>query len=167
MTTLTWTFAALALAALGLAVPAKPLRHGAFVLGSWAAALLVLIGAAQTLMAGAATHSVPAALSILPGFTFALNPLRAFFLAIAAGVYGLSAAFVASDASRFAPARARLVLGFTALLFAAMVTVLLAAGVTSLIFGWEIMSLSLAALVFLGGRSHAANRAGLVTLAFS
>jgi hydrogenase-4 component B len=162
-----WAFLALAFAVLALAAPARRVQRAGFMLGGWAAAVLVLTGAAQTLRDGASVNFTPGALAILPGFDFALDPLRAFFLTIAAAVYGLSVAFVARDSQRFSPARARLVLGFTTLLFAAMLTVLLAAGVTSLIFTWEVMSLSLVALVFLGSATPATARAGLVTLAFS
>lgn len=162
-----WAFLALAFALSALAAPARQVQRAGFLAGGWVAALLVLTGAAQTLIDGVSVTFTPAVLAILPGFGFALDPLRAFFLAIAAVVYGLSAAFVVRDASSYPPARMRLVFGFTTLLFAAMLAVLLATGVTSLMFAWEVMSLALAALVFLGGRSPRTTRAGLVTLAFS
>lgn len=162
-----WAFLPLALAVLALAAPARRVQRAGFIVGGWAAAVLVLIGAGEVLANGTVISFAPGPLALLPGFTFALDPLRAFFLAIGAAVCGLSAAFVARDSQRFEPARARLMLGFTALLFAAILTVLLSAGVTSLIFAWEVMSLSLAGLVFLGGHSPASVRAGLVTLAFS
>lgn len=162
-----WAFLALAFAILALAAPTQRTRRAGFAVGTWAAAVLVLIGGAQALASGASMEFSPGALAILPGFDFAVDPLRAFFLMIAAAVCGLSAAFLAGDTQRFDPARARLILVFATLLFAAILTVLLAAGVASLIFGWEIMSLSLAALVFLGGDSPHGVRAALVTLAFS
>ncbi|MGH8153086.1 MAG: proton-conducting transporter membrane subunit, partial [Rhodanobacteraceae bacterium] len=127
----------------------------------------MLIGAARTLFAGSVVQASPAALVILPGFNFVLDPMRAFFLVIAAVVYGLSVAFVARDACGYTPARERLVLALTISLFAAMITVLLAAGITSFIFAWELMSLSLAALVFIGGNSARNARAGLLTVALS
>lgn len=167
MSMLAWSYIALGCALLACVMPARPVRHAGFLLGSWAAALLVVIAAVPTLVMGNATQFAGGALAILPGFDFALDPLRAFFLAIAAAVYGLSVAFVARDARRLSPARARLVLVFATLLFAGMLTVFLAAGVTSVIFAWEVMSLSLAALVFLGGQARSATRAGLLTLAFS
>ncbi len=104
---------------------------------------------------------------ILPGFDFALDPLRGFFLVIAAGVYAVSAPSLLRDVRRRPRIRAGLVLGVTVVLFAAMLTVLLAAGVTSLLFAWEIMSLALATLVFLGRGERIEVRAGLTTLAFS
>lgn len=162
-----WTFPALAFALIALVMPMRRLRTSGFLLGSWAAALLVLIGAARTLLVGSTVHATLAMLVILPGFSFALDPVRAFFLVIAAAVYGLSVAFVVRDTRRYSSAHARLLLALTTMLFAAMVTVLLAAGVTSFIFAWEVMSLSLAALVFFGGRSEQGTRAGLMTLALS
>lgn len=164
---LAWSYLPLAFALLALAAPGRQWQRGGFLIGSWAAAVLVLVAATRTLMTGASVQFTPSALAILPGFDFALDPLRAFFMAIAAAVYGLSAAFVTRDSGRYPPARARLILGFTTLLFAAMITVLFAAGVTSLIFAWEVMSLALVALVFLGGNSARATRAGFLTLALS
>ncbi|MGH8228830.1 MAG: proton-conducting transporter membrane subunit, partial [Steroidobacteraceae bacterium] len=97
----------------------------------------------------------------------ALDPLRGFFLSIAAGVYAVSAPFVLRDVRERTRPRARLVLAVTVLLFAALLTVLLAAGVASLLFAWEIMSLALATLVFLGRGRQVETRAGLLALAFS
>lgn len=162
-----WSYLALAFAVLALGVPGRRISSGGFIIGSWAAAIVILIAAGHTLVAGTTVSFTPGALVILPGFNFAMDPLRAFFLAIAAVVYGLSAAFLARDAMKGSAARARLQLSLATLLFAALVSVLLAAGVTSLLFAWEIMSLSLAALVFLGRPHATAPRAGLVTLAFS
>ncbi|WP_448151827.1 hypothetical protein [Castellaniella caeni] len=112
---------------------------------------MVAIAAGRVLVTGTVASAGAAHLAILPGFSFTLDPLRAFFLIVAASVSALSAALVARDSQRFAQARARLMLAFTTLLFAGMITVLIAAGLTSLIFAWEIMSLALVALVFLGG----------------
>ncbi|WHZ11350.1 MAG: Hydrogenase-4 component B [Burkholderiaceae bacterium] len=162
-----WAFLTLVFALLVQAVPVRRVQRAGFLAGGWAAALLILTGATQTLIDGASVNFTPATLAILPGFGFTVDPLRAFFLAIAAAVYGLSVAFVASDADGLPAARARLVFGFTTVLFAAMLAVLLAAGVTSLMFAWEVMSLALAALVFLGSHAPRATHAGMVTLAFS
>ncbi len=162
-----WAYPALGFALLAVLVPARRLRMGGFLVGSWGAALLVLIAGARGLLAGASMRTLPAALAILPGFDFTLDPTRAFFLVIAAAVYGFSVAFMLRDAGHHAPAQARLILAFTTVLFSALITVLIAAGVTSFIFAWETMSLALAALVFLGGRSNRGVRAGLLTLALS
>lgn len=164
---LAWAYLPLVFALLTLAAPSRPWQRGGFLIGSWAAAVLVLFAAVRTLMTGTSVQFAPAALAILPGFNFVLDPLRGFFLMIAGAVYGLCAAFVARDSRRYPPARARLVLGFTILLFAGMITVLFAAAVTSLIFAWEVMSLALVALTFLGGDSPRATRAGFLTLALS
>lgn len=167
MNGIVWSYPALAFALLALAMPTRRLRAGGFMLGSWTAAVLVLIGALRTLLAGSAVNTTSVVFVILHGFNFAIDPVRAFFLVIAASVYGLSVAFVARDARRYTLARERLVLALTTLLFAAMITVLLAAGITSFIFAWEVMSLTLAALVFAGGNSARNAHAGLLTLALS
>lgn len=167
MNVISWAFLALAFA-LASALPRRSRwRPIGFLAGSWASTVLVFIAAAQSLLAGSAQHATPGALAILPGFGFALDPLRAFFLAIAAGVYAVSVPFLLRDVGRRPAKRAALVLVGATLLFAAILTVLLAAGVASLLFGWEIMSLSLAGLVFLGRGDAIEVRAGLTTLAFS
>ncbi|MGH8320792.1 MAG: proton-conducting transporter membrane subunit [Gammaproteobacteria bacterium] len=167
MNVVVWAYPALAFALLVLLMPVQRLRISGFMLGSWAAAILVLVGAVRTLLDGSTAYTTSFTLVILPGFSFTLDPVRGFFLVIAAFVYGLSTAFVARDACRYTPARARLVLALTSLLFAAIITVLLAAGITSFIFAWEVMSLTLAALVFTGGHAARNARAGLLTLALS
>lgn len=164
---LVWAYVALAVAAGALVTPARTLQRAGFLAGGWAAAVLVLVIGVRTLVAGTSLQVAPGALAMLPGFGFALDPLRAFFLVIAASVYGLSIAFVARDSRRYPVPRARLILAFTTVLFAAMITVLVSAGITSLIFAWEVMSLSLAALVYLGSDTAQASRAGLLTLALS
>lgn len=167
MTDIAWAFVALAVALGASLIPASRWQSAGFLTGSWAAAVLVWIGGARDMVSGVPRHVAPGVLAILPGFDFALDPLRAFFLIIAAAVYALSVAFVLRDAGQRTPRRARLVLTCTILLFAAMLAVLLAAGVTSLMFAWEVMSLALAALVFLGRGAQVETRAGLLTLAFS
>lgn len=165
MNVIPWAFLALAFALGAACLPAPHARAAGFLAGSWAAVLLVFIAGAPVMAAGTSESVIPGALAILPGFDFALDPLRAFFLIIAAGVYAVSAPFLLRDVR--ARPRPRLVLTVTVLLFAAMLTVLIAAGVTSLMFGWEVMSLSLATLVFLGREHRIEVRAGLMTLAFS
>lgn len=167
MNVLVWAYPVLVLALLALAAPGRRAQRASFLIGHWVACALVATAAVPILATGNIAPSSAAHLAILPGFGFTLDPLRAFFLIIAASVYALSVALVARDSRRFAPARARLILAFATLLFAGMITVLIAAGITSLIFAWEIMSLSLVALVFLGGDSAHAVRAGFLTLALS
>ena len=167
MSLLAWAYLPLLLALLAQGTPGRALPRAAYLLGSWLSALLVLLAAAATLASGATAQATPTLLAMLPGFEFALDPLRAFFLGIAAIVYGLCVAFVARDARGYPPGRARLLHAFVLVLYAGMFTVLIAAGITSLIFAWELMSLALAALVFLGGRSGHGARAGMLTLALS
>lgn len=167
ITIISWAFLALAFA-FGAAF-VRPVRWRAigFLAGSWAAALLVFIAGGQALATGMSEHAIPGALAILPGFGFALDPLRAFFLIIAATVYAVSMPFLLRDTAKRSLERGRMVLGFTVLLQGAIFTVLLAADVASLMFAWEVMSLALAALVFAGRRQAFETRSGLTTLAFS
>jgi hydrogenase-4 component B len=167
MNDMAWAFLALAFALGASLTPASKWRSAGFLAGSWAAALLVLIGSIGAIASGASQTATPGLLAILPGFEFALDPLRAYFLLISAAVYALSAPFVLRDIRTRSLQRARLILACTTVLFAAMLTVPLAAGIVSLLFGWEVMSLSLAALVFLGRSEQVEVRAGLLTLAFS
>ncbi|CAM5306576.1 MULTISPECIES: proton-conducting transporter transmembrane domain-containing protein [Alcaligenaceae] len=167
MNVLVWAYPVLILTLLALAAPGRRSQRAGFLIGHWVTCALVATAAVPILATGAVASSSAAHLAILPGFGFTLDPLRAFFLLIAASVYALSVTLVARDSQRFASARARLILAFTTLLFAGMITVLVAAGITSLIFAWEIMSLSLVALVFLGGDSAHAVRAGFLTLVLS
>ncbi|MGH8126704.1 MAG: proton-conducting transporter membrane subunit, partial [Rhodanobacteraceae bacterium] len=167
MSDIAWAFLALAFAFGASLVPASKWRAAGFLLGSWAAALLVLIGSIGTLASGASLTATPGSLAILPGFDFALDPLRAYFLLISAAVYALSVPFIVRDIRVRSPQRSHLILACATVLFAAMLTVPLAAGIVSLLFGWEIMSLALAALVFLGRDEAVQVRAGLLTLAFS
>ncbi len=162
-----YVFLALAFA-LGAAF-LRPARWRAtgFLAGSWASALLVFIAGGQALATDMSAHATPGALAILPGFDFGLDPLRAFFLIIAAAVYAVSMPFLLRDAEKRSTERGRMVLGLTVVLQAAILTILLAAGVASLLFAWEIMSLALAALVFVGRGQTFETRAGLTTLAFS
>ncbi|MGH7119203.1 MAG: proton-conducting transporter membrane subunit, partial [Acetobacteraceae bacterium] len=167
MNDIAWAFLALAFA-LGVSLaPASKWRAAGFLAGSWAAALLVLIGSIGAIADGVTQAAMPGDLAILSGFGFALDPLRAYFLLISAAVYACSAPFLVRDTLHRLPQRARLVLVCATVLFAAMLTVLLAAGIVSLLFGWEIMSLALAMLVFLGRATRIEMRAGLLTLAFS
>ncbi|MEJ2325331.1 MAG: proton-conducting transporter membrane subunit [Chromatiaceae bacterium] len=161
-------YVALAFALLALAVPMPRLRRAAYVLSGWAAALLTVTGGAGALLGGGATAEVqPAPLAFLAGFTFTLDPVRGFFLIIAASVFGLCVAFVAYDAKRYSPARERALLALLVLLYGAMAAVLLAGGVLSFIFAWEVMSLALWALVTFDSRQQENVRAGYLTLALS
>lgn len=162
-----WAFLALAFALAAARIRSPRWRGVGVLAGSWVAVVLILIASLTALASGATQTTTPGALAILPGFDFALDPLRAYFLVIAAGVYAVSMPFLLREVRSRAPRRAALVLGVTVVLFAAMLTVLLAAGVTSLLFAWEIMSLALATLVFLGRGERIEVRAGLATLAFS
>lgn len=167
MNEIVWAYPALVLAlGASLALGAK-WRSVGFLAGSWAAALLVLIGSAGAIAGGASPVTTPGVLAILPGFGFTLDPLRAYFLLISAVVYALSAPFVLRDLQERSLQRIRLVLTCTTVLFAAMLAVPLAASIVSLLFAWEIMSLALAALVYLGRGAQVEARAGLLTLAFS
>jgi hydrogenase-4 component B len=167
MNEMVWAYVALAFAFGASLAPASRLRSTIFLAGSWIATLLVVIAGAGAIGSGVVSHASPGALAILSGFEFALDPLRGFFLLISAAVYAASIAFVLRDARLRTPQRARLVPACTTLLFAGMLTVLLAAGVASLLFAWEVMSLTLAALIFLGRSDTIELRAGLLTLAFS
>lgn len=167
ITNVSWAFLALAFAFGAAFMRSTRWRASGFLGGSWVSALLVFFAGGQALATGASVHAIPGALAILPGFDFALDPLRAFFLIIAAAVSAVSMPFLLRDTSKRSPRRRRMVLGLTAILQAAILTVLLAAGVTSLLFAWEIMSLTLAALVFVGRGQTFETRAGLTTLAFS
>jgi hydrogenase-4 component B len=167
MNDIAWAFVALAFALGTSLVPASKWRAAGFLLGSWAAVLLVLLGCIGTLASGVSLTATPGPLAMLPGFDFALDSLRAYFLLISAAVYALSVPFIVRDIRARSPQRNRLILACTIVLFAAMLTVPLAGGVVSLLFGWEIMSLALAALVFLGRDETVQVRAGLLTLAFS
>lgn len=167
MNVISWAFLALAFA-LGASLLAAPRSRAlGFLTGNWLAVVLVLVASVRVLASGSAQHAALGALAILPGFGFALDPLRAFFLIIAAGVYAVSVPFVLRDVRERSRSRASLVLVTIVLLFAAMLAILLAAGVVSLMFSWEIMSLALATLVFLGRSQQIETRAGLLTLAFS
>lgn len=167
MNVIAWAFPALAFALGAALVPVPKWRAAGFLGGSWIAALLVLVGSAGVIANGTTHAMTPGPLAILPGFDFALDPLRAYFLLISAAVYACSVAFVVRDIGTRSPQRARLILACTVVLFAAMLTVPLSASVVSLLFAWEVMSLSLAALVFLGRGNQTEVRAGLLTLAFS
>jgi hydrogenase-4 component B len=167
MSDMVWAHAALGIALGASLVPASRWRSVVFLAGSWIATLLVIIASIGTLASGVSAQFAPGALAILPGFDFALDPFRAFFLLISAAVYAMSVAFVMRDLGRRTPPRARLVLACTTVLFAAMLAVIMASGVASLIFAWEVMSLAIAALVFLGRDDAIELRAGLLTLAFS
>ena len=167
MNDIVWAYVALAFALGASLAPASRWRSAVFLAGSWIATLLVIVAAVATLVSGISGNFTPGALAILSGFDFALDPLRAFFLLISAAVYAMSIAFVLRDAARRTPQRARLVLACTTILFAAMLSVVMASGVTSLIFAWEVMSLALVALVFFGRGDAIELRAGLLTLAFS
>jgi hydrogenase-4 component B len=163
-----WSYGALGFALLALAVPLPRLRRTAYLLGAWAAALLTLAGGAGALLANAPSADIqPALLAFLPGFTFALDAVRGFFLIIAAAVFGLSIAFIALDAERYPSVRERALLGLTALLYAAMVAVLISSAVLSFIFAWEVMSLALWALVTFDSRQGENIRAGYLTLVLS
>jgi hydrogenase-4 component B len=163
-----WNYGALGFAILALMVPLPRLRRAAYLFGAWAAALLTLAGGASALLGNAVSADVqPALLAFLPGFVFSLDPVRGFFLIIAAAVFGFSIAFVASDAKRYPPTRERALLALTALLYAAMVAVLIAGAVLSFIFAWESMSLALWALVTFDSREGENVRAGFLTLALS
>ncbi|MEO8993795.1 MAG: proton-conducting transporter membrane subunit [Rhodanobacter sp.] len=148
-------------------MPVSRWRSAGFLGGSWVAALLVLIASIGTIADDSTQASMSGVLAILPGFGFTLDPLRAYFLLISAVVYACSAPFLLRDTLHRSPQRGRMVLVCATVLFAAMLAVPLAAGVVSLLFGWEIMSLTLAALVFLGRDEHVDARAGFLTLAFS
>ena len=167
MNWIVWNFLALAFAVLALCLPGSRLRRSVYVAGAWAAALLVLIGASMTLIAGTTTTVQPASLAILSAFGFVLDPVRAFFLIVTAAVYGLSICFVAQDSHRYPPPRARALLALTTLLDAAMVALLIAGTIVSFLFAWEIMSLALWALVSFDSRHTGKVRAGFVTLALS
>lgn len=136
MNVLVWAYPVLILTLLALAAPGRRSQRAGFLIGHWVTCALVATAAVPILATGAVASSSAAHLAILPGFGFTLDPLRAFFLLIAASVYALSVTLVARDSQRFASARARLILAFTTLLFAGMITVLVAAGITSLIFAW-------------------------------
>ena len=167
MNWLVWNYLALGFSVLALALPGSRLRRSIYVAGAWAAALLVLIGASRALIAGTTTSIQPMLLAILPAFGFVLDPVRAFFLIVTAAVFGLAICFVAQDSGRYPPARARALLVLTTLIYAAMVTLLIAGTVVSFIFAWEIMSLALWALVTFDSRQTDKVRAGLLTLALS
>jgi len=160
------SYLALAFALSALLLPAARLRLGGYVLAGWAAGLLVLIGAGSVL-AGAPGGSFSLNLSILPNLGFALDSIRAYFLAIAAAVYVFSIAFVAHDSGHYTRARGQALLVWTTLLYAAMIAVILSATVLSLLFTWELMSLALWALVTFEARQKPAMRAGLLTLGLS
>jgi hydrogenase-4 component B len=167
MSWIAWSYLALAFALLALLAPRAWLWRAGYLLGAWAAALLVLIGAGGTLAAGSVHVHVSMHLSILPALGFALDSLRAYFLVIAAAVYALSIAFVAHDAGRYAPMRGKALLALTALLYAAIVAILLSATVLSFMFCWEVMSLALWALVTFDVREASRVKAGYLTLALS
>lgn len=167
MNDIAWAFLALAFALGASLAPVSRWRSAAFVVASWIAALLVLVGSIQTIVLGLTHVTTSTTLAILPAFEFTLDPLRGYFLLISAAVYACSVAFIARDAGHRTSWRGRVVMGCATTLFAAMLTVLLSAGIVSLLFSWEIMSLSLAALVFVGRGEKVEARAGLFALAYS
>ncbi|MGH8127679.1 MAG: proton-conducting transporter membrane subunit [Gammaproteobacteria bacterium] len=167
MNWIAWNYLALGFSLLALLLPTSPLRRSGYLLGAWAAALLVLIGGARVLLSGHSSTFVSGALAILLGFGFTLDPTRAFFLIIAAAVYALSVAFVVHDSDRYLPKRARLLLGLTTLLYASMIAILMAGAVLSFVFCWEIMSLALWALVNFDHDERRHVRAGYLTFALS
>jgi hydrogenase-4 component B len=161
------SYGALAIALLALVVPPPRLRRAAYLLGAWAVALLTMAGGAGALFGGGAADVAPGPLAFLPGFTFALDAARGFFLIIGAVVFGLSIAFVTRNAAGYPPARERALLALTALLYGAMIAILIAGAVLSFIFTWEVMSLALWALVTFESRRRENVRAGYVMLALS
>ena len=167
MNWIAWNYLAVGFCILTLALPGPRLRSVTYVLSVWAAALLVLIGASVTLVAGATEHAQPAMLAILPAFGFVLDPVRALFLAVTAAVFALSISFVAHDAGRLSAPRTRSMLLLTLMLYAAMIALLISGTVVSFIFSWEVMSLALWGLITFDSRDKLKSRAGFVTLALS
>lgn len=160
-------YAALALAMLCLCLPGRRVYRGFYLASAWAASLLVLIGAGLAWSANQSQLSVTLQLSILPSYGVALDPVRAFFLLITVAVYALSIAFLVRDSARYSPARGRVLLAWATVLYAAMIAVLLSATILSLLFTWEVMSLTLWVLVSFDTHSLERVRAGYVTLALS
>lgn len=160
-------YVALAAAVLALLLPRPGWRRIGYLLGAWAAALLVMAGAGASLAAGTASNGAAFHLSVLPALDFSLDPLRSFFLLIASAVYALSIAFVVRDSRGYPGVRGRMLLLWTTVLYAAMVAIVLSASVLSFMFSWEVMSLALWALVTFDTRRPEGVRAGYVTLAMS
>ncbi|HYW92680.1 MAG TPA: proton-conducting transporter membrane subunit [Gammaproteobacteria bacterium] len=166
MTWIAFGYVALGFALTALGLPAARACRICHLLAAWAAALLMLIGAG-TALAGSAPAQISLHLSVLPALGFTLDPLRGFFLLIAASVHALSVAFIVRDSREHAALRGRALLAWTTLLQAATVAVLLSTTVLSFMFTWEVMSLALWALVTFDTRNPLHVRAGYVTLGLS
>ncbi|MDA3922985.1 MAG: proton-conducting transporter membrane subunit [Salinisphaera sp.] len=166
MNCIAFGYAALGFALLALICPSARLSRAAYLLGAWAATVLLLIGAGLAL-AGAASFDLNLHLSILPALGFTLDPLRGFFIGISAAVYGLSIAFITREAKIYPSGHGRGLLAWTTVLFASLPAIALSATVLSLIFTWEIMSLALWALISFDTRNPNSVRAGVLTLAVS
>lgn len=160
-------YIALGFALLALICPGARFSRVTHLLGAWTATLLLLIGAGRALMGVATSVDIHLHLSILPALGFTLDPLRGFFIAISAAVYGTSIAFVVHESKGYPLGRGRALLAWTTLLFASLPAIALSATVLSLIFTWEIMSLALWALISFDTRNKGSVRAGLLTLAVS
>lgn len=162
-----YSFAFLAIAFAFIFLPRRGFRDIVYLLSNWASAAAMMVAAVEAMASGRVIGRLDVPLSILPSLDFVLDPLRGFLLLIAAIVYAASIAFVNVEARDSAPARARAICGLTVLLCGAIFGVILSAGVLSLIFTWELMSLLLWALVSLDYRQFAQTRAGLFALALS
>ncbi|GBE47282.1 hydrogenase-4 component B [bacterium BMS3Bbin12] len=164
-TLFTLVFVAL-LAALGGAVLAgSPIGRNLHRLAGWSAAALALAAGVLAMLGHTLSAHVP--LSLLGSMLFTLNPLRGFFIVIAACVYAATLAGATAGAGREPPRRAVLFLTLYTVLFAALLAVLTAGDVLSFIFTWEIMSLALWGLVSFRIEGEQRWRASLSTIAFS
>lgn len=167
MTWIVYSYGILAVTLAALLLPQSAIRRMAYLLGGGMAALLVLIGATSTLIDGSVAREFSFHLSVLPALDFRLDALRGFFLLITAVVYASSIAFVGHEAKGDAASGERALLGLTTFLFMSMVSVLLSASVLSLVFTWELMSLTLWALVSFDMGKSENRRASYLTLAMS
>lgn len=143
------------------------IRRSGYVIAVWASSAAMLVGGAIAMFSTAEPHRVALQLSILPSLEFTLDALRGFFLIIAAVVYASCIAFVRTESAGYSVGSERSLLGLTVLLCAATFAVILSANVLSLVFTWELMSLSLWALISFDVRHPGSVHAGLFTLALS
>jgi len=159
--------ALLPLALVSAWIPAPRTRGAVFAVVLIAAAVLVAAAAVPVIGSGATVEIELGSLAILGPLRIVLDPIRVFFMLVAAGVFAAGVPFVAQEARRYAPRRAAVLLTLVALLFAALLAAFASGDVVSFVFTWEIAALLIWSLVSFNHRSEHAVAAGYLTLALS
>ena len=162
-----YSYAALGAGLLALLIPSSRVRRRVWAGANWVSASLLIVGAAWQALGANSPVSLSLRLATLPSMDFTLDSLRSLFLVIAAVVVAASIAFIQRDAALLSNRRERLLLGLATILCGSMYAVLLSASVLSLIFTWEVMSLTLWALIGFDFDKPEPVRAGFLTVALS